>query len=329
MRTLLLYGLALLAIANAQSCPDDHGLTFCYPYPVQHYYFQSQLTDLTMAYMDVAPTTEPNNETIVLLHGKNFCSATWNATAHVLADHGYRVIMPDQIGFCKSSKPQGYQFSFQQLAYNTRSLLHSLNIDKSTILGHSMGGMLSARYALMFPGNTTRLVMTNPLGLEDWKAKGVPFLPLEQIYLSEKAMNFTSIKAYEQATYYAATWQDSYSVWVSMLELVYNGTQGGLFWWDQAKITDMVLDQPVLYEFPLIKPPTLLLIGQKDNTAIGKQWSPSAVQAVIGNYSVLGKEAHAAITGSTLVEFAEAGHAPQIQVPEQFYEALLGWLADS
>ena len=181
----------------------------------------------------------------------------------------------------------------------------------------------------MFPGNTTRLVMTNPLGLEDWKAKGVPFLPLEQIYLSEKAMNFTSIKAYEQATYYAATWQDSYSVWVSMLELVYNGTQGGLFWWDQAKITDMVLDQPVLYEFPLIKPPTLLLIGQKDNTAIGKQWSPSAVQAVIGNYSVLGKEAHAAITGSTLVEFAEAGHAPQIQVPEQFYEALLGWLADS
>ena len=65
--------------------------------------------------MDVPPA-KPNGQAVVLLHGKNFCAATWQATIAVLSAAGYRVIAPDQIGFCKSSKPAHYQFTFQQLA---------------------------------------------------------------------------------------------------------------------------------------------------------------------------------------------------------------------
>jgi pimeloyl-ACP methyl ester carboxylesterase len=42
------------------------------------------------------------------------------------------------------------------------------------LVGHSMGGMLAARYALMFPQTVERLVLVNPIGLEDRQAKGVP-----------------------------------------------------------------------------------------------------------------------------------------------------------
>jgi pimeloyl-ACP methyl ester carboxylesterase len=70
-----------------------------------------------MTFMDVAPD-KPNGRTVVLLHGKNFCAATWEATIKTLVDVGYRVIAPDQIGFCKSTKPEHYQYSFQQLADN-------------------------------------------------------------------------------------------------------------------------------------------------------------------------------------------------------------------
>lgn len=75
-----------------------------------------------------------------------------------------------------------------------------------------------------------------------------------------------------------------------------------------------------------MKPKTLLLIGVKDNTAIGKAWSPPAVQAKLGHYDVLGKEAAKLIPNSTLIEFEDLGHAPQIQAPERFHSALLGWL---
>lgn len=78
-----------------------------------------------MAYLDVAPTGKPNGHTAVLLHGKNFCAATWEQTIAALSTAGYRVIAPDQVGFCKSSKPAAYQFSFAQLADNTQALLKS------------------------------------------------------------------------------------------------------------------------------------------------------------------------------------------------------------
>src|SRR6201991_4253341 len=129
----------------------------------------SQGESLHMAYMDVAPAdpAHANGRTAVLLHGKNFCGATWVETIHRLSDAGYRVIAPDQIGFCKSSKPERYQFSFDQLAANTHALLQALGIGRAIVVGHSMGGMLAARYALMYPDGVDRLVLINPLGLED------------------------------------------------------------------------------------------------------------------------------------------------------------------
>jgi pimeloyl-ACP methyl ester carboxylesterase len=145
-----------------------------YPFPVQHYRFQSQGEAMDMAYMDVKPAT-PNGRTLVLLHGKNFCAATWGATITVLTAAGYRVIAPDQIGFCKSTKPAHYQYSFEQLAANTHALLASLGISRVTIMGHSMGGMLATRYALTYPDSTEQLVSVNPLGLEDGRARLVEF----------------------------------------------------------------------------------------------------------------------------------------------------------
>ncbi|KAL5115837.1 hypothetical protein ACEQ8H_006239 [Pleosporales sp. CAS-2024a] len=169
----------------------------------------SQRLGLSMAYMDVAPTntTCKKNNTIVLLHGKNFCGATWEDSARRLSAWGYRVIVPDQIGFCKSSKPAAYQSSLQQLAYNTQSLLQSLGIARTKMLGHSMGGMLATRFSLMYPNTTSHLILTNLLGLEDWQALGVPWRTIESLWQDEQATTYTSIRNYEQATYYVNTWK--------------------------------------------------------------------------------------------------------------------------
>ncbi|KUJ06852.1 alpha/beta-hydrolase [Mollisia scopiformis] len=310
--------------------PEDlNGSNFTYPWPVKLYQFTTQHAQtLEMAFMDVAPTSTPNNKTAVLLHGKNFCGPTWNATAIVLTQAGYRVILPEQIGFCKSSKPVHYQFSLQQLAYNTIGLLKALNIGNITLIGHSMGGMLSTRLSLMYPENITELVLVNPIGLEDWKALGVPWQELDITWAIEAASNYTTIRAYEQSTYYVNTWNSSYDIWVNMLNNIYHGSQAKEFTWDQALTTDAVLTQPVVYEFPLLKPKTLLMIGAKDNTAIGKAWSPPDVQAKLGHYNVLGKQVAAMINGSTLIEFPDLGHAPQIEEPDTFHAALMGWLSE-
>ncbi|CZS92084.1 related to hydrolase [Rhynchosporium graminicola] len=309
--------------------PEDlNGSNFTYPWPVKLFKFGTQNAQrLEMAFMDVAPTGRSNGKTALLLHGKNFCGPTWSATAIILAKAGYRVILPDQIGFCKSSKPDRYQFSLQQFSANTNRLLIQLGITKATVIGHSMGGMMAARFALMYPDVVTKLVLTNPIGLEDWKALGVPYVDTDTTWAQEKSSNYGSIRGYEQATYYVGNWNPNYDVWVNMLVNVYNGKKADKFTWNQALIVDMVLTQPVVYEFPLIKPKTLILIGAKDNTAIGKQWSPLDVQAKLGHYEVLGPRTAAAIPGSTLIMFPDLGHAPQIQAPDRFHKALMGWLS--
>ncbi|KAL1604250.1 hypothetical protein SLS59_004044 [Nothophoma quercina] len=300
---------------------------YTYPWPVKYHNLTTQQLNLSMAYMDVIPTSYPTNKTIVLLHGKNFCGATWEDTARRLSTDGYRVIIPDQIGFCRSSKPPSYQFSLQQLAFNTNSLLQSLGIAQTHVLGHSMGGMLATRFALQYPNATSHLILTNPLGLEDWKALGVPWRPIDLLYADELKTNYTTIRSYQQATYYVNTWNPEYDVWVNMLVSLYRLPGEGItFAYDMALTTDAVLTQPIAYEFGLVKAKTLLLIGTKDNTAIGKAWSPPAVQAKLGNYSVLGKETAAKIPGAELVELAGLGHAPQIQDSERYHRALFEWL---
>lgn len=298
---------------------------FDYPAPVQQYAFRSQGEDLHMAYMDLKPA-KPNGRTAVLLHGKNFCAATWEGTIKALSGAGYRVIAPDQIGFCKSSKPAHYQYSFQQLARNTHALLAQLGINRATLIGHSTGGMLAVRYALMYPQDTEQLVLVAPIGLEDWKAKGVPPLGVDDWYERELKTSAERIRSYEQATYYAGQWAPQYERWVQMLAGLYRGEGKTRVAWNSALLYDMIYTQPVVYELGDIRVPTLLMIGHKDTTAIGKDAAPPEVRAKLGNYRELGRSAAAAIPGARLVEFPNLGHAPQMQDPATFHQALLAGL---
>jgi pimeloyl-ACP methyl ester carboxylesterase len=295
---------------------------FDYPFPVQRFAFTSQRQPLQMAYLDVKPE-QPNGQTVVLLHGKNFCSATWELTIKDLVAAGYRVVAPDQIGFCKSSKPAAYQFTFRELAGNTHALLAKLGVEKPVVVGHSTGGMLAAHYALLYPKDVSHLVLVNPVGLEDWSAKGIPPITLDQWYERELKTNANGIRAYEKSTYYAGKWDDRYEPWVDMLAGLNNGPGKEAVAWDSALIYDMIMTQPVLYRFGDISVPTLLMIGQKDTTAIAKDFAPPELRPKLGNYPELGKAAAKAIPGAKLVEFPELGHAPQMSDPAGFNKALI------
>jgi pimeloyl-ACP methyl ester carboxylesterase len=318
----------LAAPAMAQDAPAYGPMLegYDYPYPVSHFRFTSQGTALDMAYMDLKPA-QPNGHVVVLLHGKNFCAATWGATMAVLADAGYRVIAVDQVGFCKSTKPEHYQYTFEQLAANTHALLASLGITRATIMGHSMGGMLAMRYGLLFPGDSERLVLVDPLGLEDWRAKGVPWQSLDAQYQVQLKTSADSIRDYELTTYYAGTWRPDYEPWVQMLAGMYRGPGRDIVAWNSALTYDMIYSQPVFYEFEKLSMPVLLIVGDKDTSAPGKQYAPPELRATLGNYPVLAKAAVARMPRGTLVEFPALGHSPQIQNPAAFHKVLLAGLA--
>ena len=321
---MLLAAWVLAAPVLADTDGAEHGLeAFDQPWPEQHFEFKSQGQDLTMSWMLAEPDGEAaNGRTALLLHGKNFCAAYWESTARHLTEAGYRVIMPEQVGFCRSSLPERYQFSFHQLVANTARLLDDQGIDQVDVIGHSMGGMMGVRMALLEPERVDRLVLVNPIGLEDWLAEGVPYPGIDALHAGQKAQDADRIRKYQKESYYDGDWNEEYAYWAGMLATTYEGPRGDRVAWNHALTADMVLTQPVVHEFGRLETPTTLIIGLRDRTAIGRDQAEPEVAEALGNYPELGRRAAEAMPRAELIELDDVGHMPQFEAPERYLEAL-------
>ena len=290
-----------------------------YPYPVSFINLQTEGQDIRMAYMDVK-AQNPNGKSVILFHGKNFGGYYWTNVIKALSDKGYRVIVPDQIGFGKSSKPF-IHYSFHLLARFNKQLLDSLGISKTTVLGHSMGGMLATRFALMYPGMTSKLLLENPIGLEDYRTI-IPYSSTEDQYKTELKTSAASVKKYYESSYFPE-WKPEYDYLVQIAAGVTKSADFPRYAKVAAMTFTMIFEQPVVYEFPLLKVPTVLFIGTADKTIVGKGALSKEDQQRYGQYNILGKTTAAKIKGSKLIEFANVGHIPHLQVPDAFLKALI------
>ena len=326
MKPILLALLMLSAPAFAQA-PNLEPLGLAlenldYPHPVRFFPLVVEGQDLRMAYMDVAPRAPANGQTVLLLHGKNFFGAYWADTIEMLAAEGFRVVVPDQLGFGKSPKPD-IHYSFELLAQTTRALLDSLGIAKTTVVGHSMGGMLAVRYTLLYPAATTRLVLENPIGLEDYRVK-VPFTSVDATYRAMLSPTREGLDRFYRS--YFGTWKAEFGIWS---ELAWRATLSGE-WPRAARASaltyDMIYTQPVVQDLPRLAVPTLLIIGQADRTTLGRGALPPDVLATMGRYPELGRRAQAAIPGAKLAELEGVGHIAHLEAPERFHTALLAFL---
>ncbi|MFD6454185.1 MULTISPECIES: 4,5:9,10-diseco-3-hydroxy-5,9,17-trioxoandrosta-1(10),2-diene-4-oate hydrolase [unclassified Nocardia] len=109
-----------------------------------------------------------NGPTIVLLHGGGPGASAWSNFARnipVLAER-YHVIAPDQPGYGKSDKPIDHPQYFVHSSNALLALLDHLEItDRVHLLGNSLGGGASVRFALDHPTRAGKLVLMGPGGL--------------------------------------------------------------------------------------------------------------------------------------------------------------------
>ena len=278
-----------------------------YPHPVSWLPLTMDGQDVRMAYMDVAPLGPPRGRTVVLLHGMNFFGAYWEGTIDALRRDGYRVVVPDQVGFGRSSKPIARYSQYQQ-ASQTLELLDSLGVDRAVVVGHSMGGMIATRFAFLFPDRTEQLVLVNPIGLQDSRSSR-PWRSLEEHYRSALARDYDQVEA--NIRRYYVEWQPEAREFIR----IHHGWTLSPDWPRLAMIralhTQLFYEQPVVYDWPGIRVPTLLLSGAVDGP----------------DFPGLARRAAGTIPGASLILLEEVGHNPHLEAPGRFHPELLAFLA--
>src|SRR4249920_2354210 len=74
-----------------------------YPFPSKYLDIRVYSQDVRIAYMDVPPKAAANGHSVLLLHGNNFGGFYFKALIDGLTNAGFRVLVPDQIGYGRSS----------------------------------------------------------------------------------------------------------------------------------------------------------------------------------------------------------------------------------
>jgi pimeloyl-ACP methyl ester carboxylesterase len=298
---------------------------YAYPHPVSFVPVQNDLQTLAMAYMDVPPDSECNGKTVVLMHGKAFGGYYFEHVIDALTATGHRVVVPDQIGWGKSSKPD-IHYSFQLLAANTAALLDHLGVGNVAVLGHSTGGMTAARFTLMNPDRVTHLVLEDPLGLADYRI-GIP--PQSEETLYEHELGWTDpavIRAYV-AGYFV---HPDPAVYEPLAEVLIRVTLSADYprWARAAALTfQIIYQQPVRYEYDRIAAPTLLIVGAEDHVVpLGNYAQPDDL-ARLGDFIGLSEAAARDIPNASRVVIPECGHIPHIEHPAEFLDAFVPFLA--
>jgi pimeloyl-ACP methyl ester carboxylesterase len=297
---------------------------FAYPYPVSLLPIVNDGEQLRMAYMDVAPP-QPNGRTVVLLHGRNFPSSYWAPVIKTLSEAGYRVVVPDQVGFGKSSKPQG-DLHFDVLARNTAALLDHLQISKADIIAHSLGGMLAVRIARAYPDRVDHLVLTAPIGLEDYRFY-VPPTPTEKIIENEDRLTAEGYRKQLETNYAIKLPPDQITPFIDARFNIKGSAEYSRWLRAFVASAQMIYREPVVHEIPLITRPTLFVMGADDHNAPGKPNAPEALRPKMGQNAELAKALAAKMPNGRAEVIPDTGHLVFLEAPSKYNELVLGFLA--
>src|SRR4051812_7901108 len=288
---------------------------FAYPHPVSMVPLVNDGEPVRMAYMDVAPAT-PNGRTVVLLHGRNFPSSYWASVIGTLSGAGYRVVVPDQIGFGKSSKPSA-DLHFDTLARNTIALMDHLQIAGFDVVAHSLGGMLAVRVARAYPERVARLLLAAPIGLEDYRLY-VPPTPTERILENEDKLTAEGYRKQLESNYSLKLPPDQVTPFIDARFNIKGSSEYPRWLRAFVNSAQMIYREPVAHEIPSLTQPTLFIMGEDDHNAPGRPNAPEALRPLMGLNADLAKALAAKMPNGKAEVIPDVGHLVFLEAPAKF-----------
>ncbi len=126
-----------------------------------------------------------HKQTIVLLHGIAATSKTWEILINELGSEKYRIIALDLLGFGQSPNPKTIDYTADDHIKSIHKTLKNLKIKKPfTIVGHSMGAIISAHYYTIYPNEIKHMyLLSPPIYIKDDESQSIFSRTWTDVYL--------------------------------------------------------------------------------------------------------------------------------------------------
>lgn len=255
---------------------------------------------------------------VVLIHGVAGRAAQWDPVVASLAAN-YAVVAPDLLGHGESAKPRG-DYSLGAHASGIRDLLVGLDIERATVVGHSLGGGIAMQFAYQFPERCERLVLVSSGGLGEevhplLRAATLPgsefVLPLlahprvlGAASVLPQALGWMGLRTGPDLTEMARGYQslsnrEARSAFINTLRSVIDPTGQRINASDRLYLSSTM--------------PSLIVWGRRDRIIPVKHAEPT----------------HQGMSGSRLELFEDAGHFPQLDDPLRFAALLDDFIGET
>lgn len=290
-----------------------------YPYPSSYLPLTLYGQDVRIAFMDVAPQGTANGHTVMIFHGHNFAGFYFGNIIDALRKDGFRVIVVDQIGYGRSSKPI-IPYSLNDMARNSNAILESLKISKAMVLGHSMGGMVAARFASLYPDVVERLVIYNPIGLVDTRHGRAPG-NIDAQYKSALGATYQTVRAglFRYVAHNPNAWNAEFEKYARIRYGWTLGAEWPRLAMVQTLTGNVIQSDPVVYDWAHIKAPTMAFGGAEDVL-------PGSAKLFQERMKVL---AETIPNGNGKLNLLPGlGHVPHLEAPDKVLPPLVAFLKE-
>lgn len=271
---------------------------------------------VTLHGSDLSYLDSGDEPALLFIHGLLGSRRSWRHLVDML-DPDYRVLAPDLFGHGASAKPMG-DYSLGAHAAALRDLLDHVDVERVTLVGHSLGGGIALQFCYLFPERVDRVVLVSSGGLgrevspllrsatlpgAEWV---LPLIASDLVCESVDAVGRVLRRVgWRPSRMLAEGWHGFGSLREADTRRAFLSTARGVI--DPGGQTVIACDH-----LPLVgDAPTLIVWGSNDRIIPSRH----------------GHAAHRAIPGSRLEIFEQAGHFPHLDQPARFAEVLSAFIA--
>ena len=257
----------------------------------------TRIDDIQLTYTNVG-----DGPAVVLVHGYPFNRSLWTELGEELLER-YRVVIPDLRGFGGSDSSES-PATMNRMAEDVAKLMDHLEIDQAVIGGLSMGGYVALAFCKQYPARVRALVLADTRAQADTEEGKQTRAQQAEKALAEGMAGIADAMLPKLLT--PDTVSKRPEVVKRIRDMMLKTKPEGA----AAALMGMAQRDDLTEFISSIEVPTLIAVGRED-----------AITPLADSETM-----HAKITGSRLVVIENAGHVSNLEQPEQFNNAVLGFL---